>query len=190
MWLAGGTGVLPLQRGWHTGYHASMDANLSRLLRELDASAEALAREFENIDPVFDEVERRLQAMPLDVDGWVEDRPLSTRELSVSASSVAPRVVEQVGFGRLHPRPDAERQLLVRQAEYGPDPNAEPGDDYSLRRVLGSQRLADASREVRVAALSLLPQLIQRLTDVTRARTESIRQARSLMNLSEEGSSP
>ena len=157
------------------------EGEFSELLNQLAASAEELKQEAESIDTVIDGVEARLRSLNLGIELWIEDQPLQANELSVSASNVAPLVEVQLGFGQLAALGREDWCLQLREAEYTPQPNAADGAGVGLSRILRQEKLSKCPREDRVAALGILPRLIQQLTSETEERSRLIRETKELL---------
>ena len=64
-------------------------ADIEALLGSLEASAAARSQAAESMGGIIAGVESRLSSLGIQMSFWVEDRPLSRHELSVSASTVA-----------------------------------------------------------------------------------------------------
>ena len=73
--------------------------NFARQLGELKETAEALNRELDSVNQILEGVEKQLQELSVATEMWLEDSPLRTQELSVSASNVAPNIEVQLPAG-------------------------------------------------------------------------------------------
>ncbi|MEE8143467.1 MAG: hypothetical protein V3T77_10245 [Planctomycetota bacterium] len=155
--------------------------DLSRLLEGLSESAQALRKEAESVGQVIDSVQTRLNGMNLGVEVWLEDQPLRTRELSVSASNVAPRIEVQLGFAPLWMHGKEQWCLQLREAEYGPQAISGEGEQFKLSRIHKQQALSECSKPDQVAALSILPALIQKLTTATQEQMRTLRDSKKLL---------
>ena len=158
-----------------------LEGDISQLMSELKESAEALNEESQSVQSIIQEVEGQLCELALEMELWLEDSPMSTRELSVSASNVAPHIEVQLGFARHTVGSQSEWKLQLREAEYVLQTNVTEGPDRKLMRVLSRKNLHNAPREELIAAVAKLPALIQCFTSATRDRIEVIRGARKLL---------
>ena len=159
------------------------DEDFSHLLGELKASADVLNQELDAVPEIIAGVERQLQKLALTLEAWLEDHPLRTHELSVSASNVAPNIETQLGYAPRTLGAQVEWRLQLRDAEYSP--RLAPSGDYHERELMRIQRrvnLVDASREDRLSALGQLPTLIRHLIAATKERTDTIRTAKHLLD--------
>ncbi|MFQ5655472.1 MAG: hypothetical protein ACE5GW_12175, partial [Planctomycetota bacterium] len=76
------------------------EEEMSRLFAEFSESAEALKKESGSLQEVIAGFEAKLREVGLPIEVWLEERPIQSRELSVSASSVAPTMELQLGYAR------------------------------------------------------------------------------------------
>lgn len=155
---------------------------IPELLERLAATAASLHQEATPLDDILQAVEARLASFQLGLEVWVEDQPLSVRELSVSASPVAPKVETQLGFAPVGRAPSGKWQLQVREAEYAPAINQELDDEWGLMRVLRQESLHKRPREERIAALRAVPALIEGITAATQQRIGWIQDAKQWLD--------
>lgn len=156
------------------------EKEIGRLLDRLSESAEVLHGEAQSIDMILEGIEERVRGLGLALEVWLE-RPLRSRDLSVSASSVAPRVDTQLGFAPAGRGREEKWQLQVREAEFTPHTDAEGEDAWELTRIL-SQKTADrCTREERTEILEWIPALLEQLDAATRRRIDTIRGSRRLI---------
>ena len=156
--------------------------DFARQLGELKETAEALNRELDSVNQILEGVEKQLQELNVATEMWLEDSPLRTQELSVSASNVAPNIEVQLGYAPRKVGARVEWRLQLREVEYAP--RLTSSGDYherELMRVHKTANLVDASREDCMQALSQLSTLIERLTEATRKRIQTIRDAKKFL---------
>ena len=157
----------------------NISPDFSQLMSDLRHSAEAFHQESASVVEVIEGVEEQLADLDLNLEVWLEGSPLHTRELSVSASSVAPILEVQLGYA---PTIRGDWRLHLREAEYAPLVNDESDRDRQLMRVKGTTLLVDAPREDRLAAVGLFTPLLRFINEAVRRRTEMIQQARRLID--------
>ena len=159
----------------------SNEQHIESLLDQLQGTAETLEQESRSIPEILEGVQQRLRTLHLGLDAWVTGQPLSIQHLSVSASTVAPRIEVQLGFALPAPGKGGERALVIREAAYVPDPELPADGACKLARVLKVKLLSQAPREEQMAALSRLPDLIGQLNAELQSRTDAIRSARKII---------
>lgn len=164
-----------------------MTDDLDPLFGELDRSAASLREEVGAIDTVISRANERLAGAGVRAEVWVEERPITRRELSVSASSVAPRIDVQLGFApALKKGTGAVSEgtpftLMIREVETVPEPTAGDGDVYRAVRVLEQKSVEEAPIELQLQALERLPDLVRLLTDAVNDQRATLERARKLV---------
>ena len=128
---------------------------------------------------MIERFETTLRNLHLGIETWVYDSPLYSDEgTEVDHNEVKMGEVSvdtQLGFSRRA----GEWGLAVRTAVYRRDEE----DDWELLRVGSEFPLRDASRELRIEALGLFPQLLSELNDEVQDVIKEIQAARQFVEL-------
>lgn len=150
------------------------DIELSRLLSDLEASASKLNAESDSLNAVLESVEAKLVAVNVGLETWLEaGDPLDSRdetEYYDDNNGDGQRTVivyrTELGFAKVN-----GSWRLATRVERG-EPGKWAGDTDWFHES-GPAALLDASRELRIRALPMLPALLKAVT----ARSESARGA-------------
>jgi hypothetical protein len=129
------------------------DADLPDLLQSLHAASRRYEELSEKANDVLAEVEARLRESKVGLEYWIGSQPL---EISGGVARI-------LGFTKV----DGEWSLATRRHTYsgGKPGGAIPNSTVSLRR---------SSRDTRLRAMTLLPDLVAGITATVNAKTESV----------------
>ena len=142
----------------------------SSLLRELNQSASELNAGTETVNSVLASVETRLTKMNLGIEVWVPD---SLSSIQISEYKYQDT---ELGFSKI----GADWSLAVRVREGKIDPRSGDFDWYPLP-ILGSTRLLDASRQVRIKALQHIPELLEAMKSKADKAADTNKEAKKLI---------
>jgi hypothetical protein len=153
-------------------------ANLTVLLSRLSEAAGRLNRASDSINQRIANVEARLVEANIGIDAWLQ-HPLASSEIARSIHGDDSWSSQFLGYTKV----DGEWCLAVKVSrfEHGHfqgDSSARYQNEY---KEADPVRLARAPRDIRIAALEQIPELVQLLTEEADRRAETIEKAKTLM---------
>jgi hypothetical protein len=156
------------------------DVELTRLLSDLEDSATKLNAASDSVNDILKSVESRLVAMNLGLETW-SSRPIASEdEIKVFQGGDGEERTytvthdTELGFAKAF----GEWCLAIRTELGEPDPHS---SDLAWAHESGPERLADASRQLRIDALRHLPELLKTVNEKARTALAAIDEAKKLM---------
>jgi hypothetical protein len=164
-------------------YDAMTDVELTRLLTDLETTAEALNRESDTVNTLIEQFEAKLRALNVGLDVWTPvddgaqwDQPVE----NARGDEVVERQWEQTELGfikTMNTHGERVWGLAVRSVLYRRDDQG----DWEIINPGRRDRLLDASRVQRIAALKAFPRLVVELHNQAKAALQTIRAAQKLV---------
>lgn len=161
------------------------EVEISRLLQELTEVAGVLNRQSDSINELIEGFENRLRKLNLGLEVWLTDalesRPWAHTTDGETSDEGTNDV--QLGFvagpGRPAPLRAKEWHLAIRTVTWRRRPDDRGWDLIEVEPP--STRLLDASREIRIAALSRFPQLLGELNRAAKQAVQAIQDAKKFV---------
>jgi len=150
------------------------DVELSSLLSDLHVTANKLNSETTGVNTVIDSVEARLVQMNLGLECWLAGANDHDQPLDLKHPSKDTRLEVQLGFAKV----GGDWFLVIREVRYD---YQKQSDEWIEVGETSVTRLQSASRDIRIKALKLLPELISSLKEKAEADTAVILDAKKML---------
>ncbi|SRR6266851_4467662 len=154
------------------------DVEATKLLKDLAAVATQLNEESDDLNEVLDAWDEKLRSLNIGLERWVaissEDQSVTVEDGS-DTKDVPGSVEQQLGWAKYDI--GGGWRLVTREATYRGD--ADSGWQKIEQSL--SQPIGEASREVRIEALEVLPRLLQELKESAEKAVAKIARAKKLV---------
>jgi hypothetical protein len=156
------------------------EVEMTRLLQELSQTAKTLNKESDSLNELISQIEKTLAGFNVGLEVWLENHPIESRarmeEDPHGEEREAGRHELQLGYAKLNDLTPSWN-LVLRQADYKQD------NDGGLELLTAYQvrKLLDASRGHRIAAIALLPVLVEEIKDAAQAAVKAIEAAKMMV---------
>ncbi len=156
------------------------DHDLSVLLSDLEDSAKKLNAESDSVVAILESVESRLVGMNIGLETWLEERAIESHtdtDYDDSRDDDVGRQIArrtEVGFAKV-----AGEWCLAIRGERGDFDAHLGGFEWSHEKL--PTRLRDASRQLRIAALPAIPNLLKAVSEKAKLALANIAEAKKLV---------